>query len=70
MTNKEEKYVDYINERICFCLEKGIDKNYIAEQLDDVIYNLSEDTSVELFNILYRIQDNLLIGNEIIKGED
>ena len=32
--------------------------------LDDVIYNLPEDISSELFNILYRIQDNLLFGNE------
>ena len=64
MTNKEKKFLDYINERVYFCLQRGIDKNYIAEQLDDVIYNLSEETSSELFNILYRIQDNLLLGNE------
>ena len=42
----------------------GMDKKYIAEQLDDVIYNLPENSSSELFNILYRIQDNLLFGNE------
>ena len=42
----------------------GIDKKQIAEWLDDVISDLSEDTSSELFNILYRIQDNLLFGNE------
>ena len=66
MTNKEKKYLDYINERVCHCLKRGIDKNQIAEWLDDVIYDLSDDTSSELFNILYRIQDNLLLGNEII----
>ena len=66
MTNKEKKYLDYINERVYHCLKRGIDKNQIAEWLDDVIYDLSDDNSSELFNILYRIQDNLLLGNEII----
>ena len=66
MTNKEKKYLDYINERVYHCLKQRIDKNQIAEWLDDVIYDLSDDNSSELFNILYRIQDNLLLGNEII----
>lgn len=64
MTNKEKEYLNYIDERVYFCLQRGIDKKYIVEQLDDVIYNLPEETSSELFNILYRIQDNLLFGNE------
>ena len=66
MTNKEKKYLDYIVERVYHCLERGIDKKQIAEWLDDVIYNLSDDYSSELFYILYIIQDNLLFGNEII----
>ena len=66
MTNKEKKYLDYINERVYHCLKQGIDKKQIAEWLDDYIYDLSYDNSSELFNILYRIQDNLLLGNEII----
>ena len=66
MTNKEKKYLDYINERVYHCLQQGIDKKQIAEWLDDAIYELSDDKSSELFNILYRIQDNLLLGNEII----
>ena len=66
MTNKEKKYLDYIDESVFHCLQQVIDKKQIAEWLDDVIYELSEDTSSELFNILYRIQDNLLFGNEII----
>ena len=66
MTNKEKKYLDYIDERVYNCLQQGIDKKQIAEWLDDFIYDLSEDTSSDLFNILYRIQDNLLLGNEII----
>ena len=66
MTNKEKKYLDYINERVYYCLKRGIDKKQVAEWLDDVIYDLTEDTSSEFFNILYRIQDNLILGNEII----
>ena len=65
MTIKEKKYLDYIDERVYNCLKRGIDKKQVAEWLDDVIYNLSDDNSSELFNILYRIQDNLLLGNEI-----
>ena len=65
MTNKEKKYLDYINERVCHCLKQGIDKKQIAEWLNDVIYKLSDDTSSELFIILYRLQDNLLFGDEI-----
>ena len=64
MTNKEKKYLNYIDERVYFCLQRGIDNVQIAEWLDDVIINLSKDSSSELFNILYRIQDNLLFGNE------
>ena len=64
MTNKEKKFLDSIDEKVYHCLQRGIDKKQIAEWLDDVISDLSEDTSSELFNILYRIQDNLLFGNE------
>ena len=66
MTNKEKKYLDYIYERLYHCLKQGIDNKQIAEWLDDVIYDLPDDSSSDLFNILYRIQDNLLFGNEII----
>ena len=64
MTNKKKEFLNYVDEKVYHCLQRGIDKKQIAEWLDDVIYNLSEDTSSELFNILYRIQDNLLFGNE------
>ena len=64
MANKEKKYLDYIDERVYHCLERGIDKKQIAEWLDDYIYDLPVDSSSELFNTLYRIQDNLLYGNE------
>ena len=64
MTNKEKRILDIVDESVYFCLERGIDKSQIAEWLDDVISGLPEESSSELFNILYRIQDNLLFGNE------
>ena len=64
MTDKEKKFLDSVDEKVYHCLQRGIDEVQIAEWLDDVIIDLPEDTSSELFNILYRIQDNLLYGNE------
>ena len=64
MTNKEKEFLNDVDEKVYHCLQRGIDKNYIAKEIDDVISGLPEDTSSELFNILYRIQDNLLFGNE------
>ena len=66
MNKYESDFLETIEEKVAFCIDRGIDNNYIANQLDDVIYNLPEDTSSELFNILYRIQDNLLMGNDIL----
>ena len=66
MNNREKDLLNQINEKVVFCLYRGIDKKQIADWLDDFIYDLSDNTSSELFNILYRIQDNLLLGNEII----
>ena len=65
MTNKEKEFLNDVDEKVYHCLQRGIDKNYIAKEIDDVIYNLPKDTSSELFNILYRIQDNLLLGYKI-----
>ena len=66
MTNKEKRILDCVDETVNYCLKKGVDKEQIAEWLDDVICDLPEDSSSELFNTLYRVQDNLLLGNEII----
>ena len=65
MTDKEKKFLDSVDEKVYHCLQRGIDEVQIAEWLDDVIIDLPEDTSSELFNILYRIQDNLLLGYKI-----
>ena len=67
MTNLEKKYLDYIDERIHHCLKRGIDVKKIAEWLDGVIYDLPDNVSNEFFKNLCRIQDNLLLGNEIIE---
>ena len=64
MTNKEKEFLNAIDEKVYHCVQSGIDNVQIAEWLDDVIINLPKDSSSELFNILYRIQDNLLFGNE------
>ena len=66
MTNKEKEILDYVQECITSCLRKNVSRKYLANWLDDILYDLSDDNSSELFNILYRIQDNLLLGNEII----
>lgn len=65
MTNKEKEFLDSVDEKVYHCLQRGIDEVQIAEWLDDVIINLPKDSSSELFNILYRIQDNLLLGYKI-----
>ena len=62
MTNKEKEFLDSVDEKVYHCLQRGIDEVQIAEWLDDVIIDLPEDSSSELCNILYRIQDNLLLG--------
>ena len=64
MTNKEKRILDCVDETVNYCLKKGVDKEQIAKWLDDVICDLPEDSSSELFNTLYRVQDNLLYGNE------
>ena len=64
MINKEKRILDCVDETVNYCLKKGVDKEQIAEWLDDVICDLPEDSSSELFNTLYRVQDNLLYGDE------
>ena len=65
MTNKEKEFLNDVDEKVYHCLQRGINEVQIAEWLADVIIDLPEDTSSELFNILYRIQDNLLLGYKI-----
>lgn len=62
MTDKEKELLNIICEKVYFCLQNGFEKSWIAEQLDDVIYNLPDTTSADVLNELYRISDNLLLG--------
>ena len=64
MNENEKRILDYIDERVYNSIRRGIDKKQISDWLDDIIYDLPEDTSSELFSVLYRIQDNLLFGNK------
>ena len=66
MNKKEEKILNYVNERVEFCLRNNIDKDYIAESIDDIIFNLPENLSSELFSTLYRIQEIILMGGTIL----
>ena len=65
MNDNEKRILICAEESVIHCLKRGIDKKQIAEWLDDVIIDLPENSSSELFNTLYRIQDNLLFGNEL-----
>lgn len=65
MTDKEKEFLNDVDEKVYHCLQRGINEVQIAEWLDDVIINLPKESSSELFNILYRIQDNLLLGYKI-----
>lgn len=60
MNYKEEKYLNYVNERVNDLLEENTNKNDIADLLDDIIYHLPDNLSAELFKVLYKIQDNFL----------
>ena len=46
--------------QLIIVLKKGVDKEQIAEWLDDVICDLPEDSSSELFNTL-RIKKEMLL---------
>ena len=60
MNYKEEKYLNYVNERINDLLENNANKEDIADLLDDIIYRLPDDISSDLFKELYKIQDNFI----------
>ena len=40
MNNKEKRILDTVDEKVYFCLQRGIDKEQISEWLDDVISGL------------------------------
>ena len=70
MNRYEKELLDAINQKVYFNLIHGRDNQNLIENLideiDEVIYNLPPTCSTELFNNLYRIIDNIEMGNEII----
>ena len=69
MNRYEKELLDAINQKVYFNLIYGRDNQNLIENLideiDEVIYNLSPTCSAELFNNLYRLIDNIEMGNEI-----
>lgn len=59
MNKREENILNYVSDRVVYCLHQGIPTEVIAEWLDDFINDLPEYLSQELFNELYRLQNNL-----------
>lgn len=70
MNRYERELLEAISQKVYFSLIHGGDNQILIENLideiDDVIYNLPLTCSTELLNNLYRIIDNLEMGNEII----
>ena len=60
MTNKEKRILVCVDETVNYCLKKGVDKEQIAKWLDDVICDLPEESSSELFNTLRIKKERLL----------
>ena len=70
MNRYERELLQVITEKVYFSLIHGGDNQNLIENLideiDDVIYNLPLTCSADLLNSLYRIIDNLELGNELI----
>ena len=66
MNRYEHELLGAISQKVYFSLIHGADKEILIDEIDDVIYNLPLTSSPELLNNLYRIIDNIEIGNELI----
>ena len=69
MNRYEKELLGVINQKVYFNLIHGGNNQNLIENLIDeiyeVIYNLPLTSSAELFNNLYRLIDNIEMGNEI-----
>ena len=70
MNRYEQELLGAISQKVYFSLiHGGRDNQNLIENLIDeiyeVIYNLPLTSSAELFNNLYRLIDNIEMGNEI-----
>ena len=71
MNRYEQDLLGAISQKVYFSLTHGGRDNQnlienLIDEIDEVIYNLPLTSSAELFNNLYRIIDNIEMGNEII----
>ena len=66
MNRYEKELLGVVTEMVYFSLIHEVDKEILIDKIDDVIYNLPLTCSTELLNNLYRIIDNLELGNELI----
>ena len=70
MNRYERELLGAITQKVYFSVIHAGDNQTLIENLineiDEVIYNLPLTCSTDLLNSLYRIIDNLEIGNEII----
>ena len=64
MTIHEDFVLYLVQDKVSYMMENNCDNNYIALYIDDVITKLPSGYSWELSSILYRMQDNLIYGNE------
>ena len=70
MNRYEHELLEAITQKVYFNLIHGGDNQNLIENLideiDEVINNLPLTSSAELLNNLYRIIENIEMGNEII----
>ena len=71
MNRYEHELLGAISQKVYFSLIHGGRDNQnlienLIDEIDEVIYNLPLTCSTELLNNLYRIIDNIEMGNEII----
>ena len=66
MNRYEQELLGAITQKVYFNLIHGGNKEILIDEIDDLIYNLPLTSSAVLLNNLYRIIDNIEMGNEII----
>ena len=64
MTDYEKKMLRIFKGKIQTFLERNMDKEYILEWLDTIIYNSFDDLSSEYYSELYKMQEMLLKKEE------
>ena len=55
----EKELLSNINEKITFCLYRNMDKDYIIDTLNNFIYSLPQQTSIDFLLKLCEIRNNI-----------